>query len=86
LRLGGARLWVSESWGLPSIGRINTVTSLIVSRDFAKAAEVWKNATEESARRGTLKFLPTEGGSRVRRTLMTDAPRVNEGHIKLWRV
>ena len=47
---------------------------------------VWKNATEESARRGTLKFLPTEGGSRVRRTLMTDAPRVNEGHIELWRV
>ena len=46
---------------------------------------VWKNATEESARRGTLKFLPTEGGSRVRRTLMTDAPRVNEGHIELWR-
>jgi hypothetical protein len=26
---------------------------------------VWKNATEESARRGTLKFLPTEGGSRM---------------------
>jgi hypothetical protein len=31
---------------------------------FSKGG-VWKGATEESARRGTLKFLPTEGGSRM---------------------
>ena len=60
----------NKETGIPRDGR--TTLHLHATLRANSAPRVWKGATEEGARRGTLKNLLKKGGARVQRTGSVD--------------